>query len=246
MAKRVSTKKRLERLGICQRLFHKFLCGIGIDTAYEQRMKKKSATRFRYIVDRGRGWYSAEEYWALSNAQIARHLGFIELNSPRVTEFYGIRAPEFLPVTWVDFDIDNANHDFQDERLFKILEIFGDDPCLVQYREESGNFSVLLRCIPLFLDKHQQVFGEILQCVGLEVKDGLVEIYPHVERARRLPFGDHQVFRGGCYRRILDDDWIPQASQKLRAFDALKQHWCVNPYQVLKRLTGNRRLAQSR
>ena len=243
MAKRrVTTKKVLGKLDISEELFDSFLCSVGIDTAYEREAKKYSSTRYSYITDRGYGWYSAEECWALSNAQIARHIGYYELNSSldRIPEFYGIRAPKRFPVTWVDFDIDNANHNFTDERLFKILQTFDDEPCLVQYREESGNFSVLMQCIPLYPEKHRAIFTEILECVGLEVKDGVVEIYPSVERARRLPFGDQIIFNGGGYRKRPTDDPIPWADQKLWKFEVLKEHWCINPYQVLRGIKGHR------
>lgn len=240
MAKRVATKKLLQQLNIEDELFCSFKLGIGIDPIYEKRSKKNSSTRYRYIVDWGNGWYYPPECWALSNAQIVRHLGYFELNSPRVPEFYGIRAQKRRPLTWVDFDIDNASHNFEDERLFKILETFGDDPCLVQYREESGNFSVIMRCSPLYPEKHKAMFTEILGLVGLEVKDGVVEIYPDVNRARRLPFGDQIVFLGGGYRRRPTDDEVPWVYQKLEVFDELREHYIINPFQVLRGLTGHR------
>ena len=64
---------------------------------------------------------------------------------------------------WVDFDIDNASGNFKDPRIQRILAIFGEDRALIQYRPESGNFSLLFRTVPLLAKDLQSTFTQIFE-----------------------------------------------------------------------------------
>lgn len=239
--RKLRTKDIIARLGISSTEFETFLISYGIDTDYERETKKPCYTRFGYIVEKGSPAYGSDGWstpgdgkWAVSNAMIARHIGYHEIYGSFFFEFVGLRAPKYRKITWVDFDIDHANHNFEDSRLLKILTTFGEERCLVQYRPESGNFSILMRCIPLYPEKHQEVFRSILERIGLLVKDGNIEIYPQVDRARRFPFGDQCVYEGYDFLHRQGEDPLRWASSKLQSFEELYRHWCVNPYQVLR------------
>ena len=226
MANRI-TAKILDTIDISEDLFREYLEIIGIDVYYERHIKRKSPCRFRYIrwhgYGRNPGWFCPPEQWALNNAQIARHM--------KGSETYGVRAGAFKSlVKWVDFDIDNANFDLNDERLDKIIRFFkpenewtGERRILLQERE-SGNFSLLMRCCPMWPDQHLSVFREIMKGIGLEVKPGVLEIYPSLERGRRLPFGDQAVF--GIQSDGLLGDWeiypIFSKSAQIEAFRDLE------------------------
>ncbi len=183
----------LESANISSNLFDDYLSIIGIDRVYERKVKRKSAVRFNYIIDRGNGWWSPPSNWSLSNAQIARHLAGKEV--------IGIRAGKFKsPVSWVDFDIDNAHGDVNDKRIVKLVEFFGQKKCLIQLRRESGNFSILLRCLPLHPKNFTHQLHDIVSRIGLNIIPGQLEIYPDLNRGRRLPLG-------GGVTTELSDDW---------------------------------------
>lgn len=239
-----TTAKILDTIDISEDLFHEYLSIIGIDVFYERHVKRKSPVRFRYIQwhDYGRnpGWWSPPENWALNNAQIARHL--------KGDETYGIRAGAFKSlVRWVDFDIDHANFDLHDERLDKIIRFFephnewtGDYRFLLQVRE-SGNFSLLMRCCPMNPEQHQRVFNEIMEGIGFAVKPGVLEIYPSVERGRRLPFGDQRVF--AVTSDGLQGEWeifpIEDKAAQIRAFRDLEP---INAESIRRKLQREREL----
>lgn len=239
-----TTAKILGAIDISADLFREYLDIIGIDLLYERHVKRKSPCRFRYIqwhgYGRNPGWWSPPEQWALNNAQIARHM--------KGSETYGVRAGAFKSlVKWVDFDIDNANFELNDERLDKIIRFFkpenewtGERRILLQERE-SGNFSLLMRCCPMWPDQHQQVFREILSGIGLEVKPGVLEIYPSLERGRRLPFGDQQVL--GVTSDGINGDWeiypIYDKSEQIEAFRDLEP---INAEKIRRDLRRGREL----
>ena len=232
-----TTAKILGAIDISADLFREYLDIIGSDLLYERHVKRKSPCRIRYIqwhgYGRNPGWWSPPEQWALNNAQIARHM--------KGEETYGVRAGAFKSlVKWVDFDIDNANFELNDERLDQIIRFFkpenewtGERRFLLQVRE-SGNFSLLMRCCPMWPDQHLSVFREIMKGIGLEVKPGVLEIYPSLERGRRLPFGDQEVF--GIQSDGLED-WetypIFSKSAQIEAFRDLEP---INAEKILRQL----------
>jgi len=67
-------------------------------------------------------------------------------------------------------------------------------------------------------DAHKARFKALVEDAGLRVAKGHLEIFPDSEMGRRLPFGDHQVFRP-----LKDgDDWYPhridEKSAQIQAF----------------------------
>ena len=187
------TAQILESVNLSPDLFDDYLSIIGIDRVYERHVKRKSPVRFRYIADRGSGWWSPPSNWSLSDAQVARHLSGKEV--------IGIRAGKFKsPISWVDFDIDNAHGDLNDKRIVKLVDFFGQKNCLIQLRRESGNFSILLRCSPLSPENFTPQLHDIVKQIGLNIIQGQLEIYPDLNRGRRLPLG------GGMITN-LSDDW---------------------------------------
>ena len=199
-----TTENLLAPHGIDLPLFEDYLATIGIDRTYERHVKRKSPTRFRFIRsswDDDR-WYSPPEQWALNNAQIARHL--------IGEETYGIRAGRFKSVfSFVDFDLDNAKSDLHDERLDTLVRFFmskGDKvEGLLQRRPESGNFSLLFRCQPLYPEDLHYFATNICRSMGLTPKPGYLEIYPSISHGRRLPLGGTMEVSLICSNGL--DDW---------------------------------------
>lgn len=181
------TSQLLSSVSLDRELFRDYLAIIGIDLEEERRSKRKSATRFCYIrwLESRNQWVSSNSNYALSNADLARNLAGEAI--------FGIRAGKNIPLTWVDLDIDRANFRFDDPRLTSLIDFVGAENCLIQLRA-SGNFSVLVRCKPLKPREHQRLWSKVMEHCGIEVKSGNLEIFPAVDRGRRLPFADQFVF----------------------------------------------------
>lgn len=220
----------LSALSITLDLFFAFLEILGIDVQLERLSKRKSPVRFRYIIMRAVRWFSCPKNWAVSYTQIAAHLaGF---------ETIGLRAAAARTVRYLDLDIDHADHDFFDKRITKILELFGPNKCIVLYRPESGNFSILLRIHPMMPHRLEDAVNNILAAHGLKPKAGFIEIFPSVSRGRRIPFaGDQKAYQ---YHSGMPVEIRSKAAQ-LETFIDLGINNPVNLYRLEKSLAPTQR-----
>jgi hypothetical protein len=166
------------------------------------RMANRCPSRFGYIKVYNQRWISVEPHWKLSDSNLAQHL--------TNNNTFGIKGHPG-GTRWLDIDIDHAEHNADDPRLRKITEFLyenlvsydGRPRYLVQYRQTSGNFSILLRADGHRADTHQQQLTELCHYLGLEVGPGKIEFFPDPQRGRRLPFGDQLVFEEGSFNELI-------------------------------------------
>ena len=166
------------------------------------RMANRCASRFGYIKVYNHRWTSVEPHWKLSDSNLAQHL--------TNNNTFGIKGHPG-GTRWLDIDIDRAEHNADDPRLRQITEFLyenlvsydGRPRYLVQYRQTSGNFSILLRADGHKTDTHQQQLIELCHYLGLEVGPGKIEFFPDPKRGRRLPFGDQLVYEEGSFNELI-------------------------------------------
>tara|TARA_Y100000310_G_scaffold65095_5_gene60645 strand:+ start:3263 stop:5044 length:1782 start_codon:yes stop_codon:yes gene_type:complete len=213
---------QLDRLNLTRRHLDLYACLLGlypspnIAQGQRGRQSNRCQSRFGYIKVHDGRWTTADPKWKLSDSQLAQHL------SNQNT--FGIKGTA-QATRWLDIDIDHAEANFDDPRLRKITDFLyqnlvshdGRPRYLVQYRPQSGNFSILLRADGGRAAAHHHQLTELCHHLGLEIGAGQIELFPDPQRGRRLPFGDQLVFEESGFNELtavaLKKDQIQKLAQ---------------------------------
>ena len=190
------------------------------DKLFNDYLDVVAGNRWKFIFDVGDGWRTAfryekkgdqnsdKKYYPCSDVQIAKHLTEEGKSEGKASTFcsIGLRAPKEITHFDIDLDGERPHKWGHIDRMRDIVSFFGDyyyekfnkqaDNVLIAlFRKSSANLSVLGRCKSISPYKMIASLSYLIESeIGeFKIEDGICELFPRRDKARRLPFGHDQT-----------------------------------------------------